>query len=69
MRKSNGVTLVSLVVTIVLMMIIMGIIFSRTNGMGLLNKKDETVNQYYDAESNITQKMNSIKDQWSGILD
>lgn len=69
MRKDSGITLVSLVSTIGLMMIIMGIIFSRTNGMGLLNRKDETVNEYYDEESNITQKMNSIKDQWSGVID
>lgn len=69
MRKNSGVTLISLVATIGLMMIIMGIIFSRTNGMGLLNRKDEAVNKYYDEESNITQKMNSIKDEWSGIID
>ncbi len=67
MQEQNGITLVSLVLTIILMLILVGVTVKITRN-GLLDKKDKAVNEYYSKEKNTTDKIKTIEDEWDGVI-
>ncbi len=68
MSKEKGITLVSLVLTIILIMILAGVTVKITAN-GLLNKKDNIVNEYYSKEKNVTDQIESLNNEWSTIIN
>lgn len=69
MQKQRGITLVSLVLTIILMLILAGLTINVvSSNNGLLNKKNKAVNEYYSEEKNITDKIKTVENEWSGVI-
>lgn len=63
-KKSNsGITLVTLIITIVVMIILSTVVISQINSDGVLEKAKETEESYYLESNNIYNKINKIKNQ------
>ncbi len=63
MKKQNGITLIALVITIVVLIILAGVAISLTlSENGLFNRSREAVNQYKQAEANETNALDGVVD-------
>ena len=67
-KKENGITLVALVVTIIVLLILAGVAISLTIGNnGLFTRAQNAANTWRAAESNEAQTMNSAVDQYDSV--
>lgn len=68
MINEKGITLVSLVVTIVLLGILMAVMTNVTMYNGIIEKKFETQNSYNELMNNVEENIDSIQEQWGNVL-
>ena len=69
-KKENGITLVALVVTIIVLLILAGVAISLTIGNnGLFNRAQNAANTWRAAERNEAQTMNTAVDKYDEIYN
>ena len=69
MNKEKGITLASLVVTIVLMSILAAIMINATLGSNALKEEKELENEYKDLMENTEGQIQSVDDQWKDVME
>lgn len=70
MKNNKGITLLTLVVTIVVLIILAGITINATLGdNGIINKAQESKNKLEDAVNSDQEKLNSLLDEFNNIMD
>ena len=69
MNKEKGITLASLVVTIVLMSVLAAIMINATPGSNALNEEKELENEYKDLMENTEGQIQSVDDQWKDVME
>ena len=69
MNKERGITLASLVVTIVLMSVLAAIMINATLGSNALKEEKELENEYKDLMENTEGQIQSVDDQWKDVME
>lgn len=69
MNKEKGITLASLVVTIVLMSVLAAIMINATLGSNALKEEKELENEYKDLMENTEGQIQSVDDQWKDVME
>ena len=69
-KKENGITLVALVVTIIVLLILAGVAISLTVGNnGLFTRAQNAANTWRDAETTEGQEMDNAVQEYDSIYD
>ncbi len=69
-KKENGITLVALVVTIIVLLILAGVAISLTLGPeGIIDRSKNAVNTYGNSAKNEEKEMNSFYQEYDNTLD
>lgn len=69
-KKENGITLVALVVTIIVLLILAGVAISLTVGQnGLFKRAQNAANTWRDAEATEKQEMTNAVSEYDSIYD
>lgn len=69
MKKQNGITLIALVITIIVLLILAGITISLTVGQrGILNRAQEAGKNYQNAAAKEDEDLRGLNDEIEGII-
>lgn len=69
MKKQNGITLVALVITIIVLLILAGVALATLTGNGsIINNAQNAVNQYNNKASDDGNFLNTIEDMLNAYL-
>lgn len=61
LKSSKGITLVALVITIIVLLILAGVTISIAVRTGLMDKSQNAVDRYLDAEKNETNRLDQVE--------
>ncbi len=68
MKNENGITLVALVVTVILMGILMAFLIKASTFKGLLNEKNKVEQDFNEVLNQTDEKIYSIREQWEDVI-
>lgn len=68
MKNENGITLITIAVTIVIMGILAGLLVRASVGGSLLKKANDVQENYYDMIDDTDEKMENLKQKWDGVI-
>ena len=69
-KKENGITLIVLVITVIVMLILAAVVLNMTLGdNGIIKKAGEAANKYEEAQTNELAMLNNLEDQYNNILN
>lgn len=68
MKRQNGITLVALVITIIILLILAGISIGALKGSGLFNNAQKAKNETEKATQNELNTLNSYTDEMNKLL-
>ena len=68
MKRENGITLITLTVTITLMGILAALLIKATMGTGLIKDVQDKEDDYYNMINDVDGKTKDIEQKWNGII-
>lgn len=68
MNKEKGITLITLVVSIILMGILVAVLVRASVGGNLLNEVQRVEDDYYNMINDTQDKTKDIEQKWEGII-
>ena len=68
MKRENGITLITLAITIILMGVLAALLVRASLGDNLLKKSNEIKENVVDLIDDTDKKTEGIKQKWNGIL-
>lgn len=68
MKREDGITIVSLVVTVIIMSILSAISIKAALDGNILEQKDKIENDFYDSMQETENRMKSEREKWEGII-
>lgn len=68
MKRENGITLITLAITIILMGLLAALLVRASLGNNLLKKSNEIKENVVDLIDDTDKKTEGIKQKWNGIL-
>lgn len=68
MKKEDGITLITLGVTIILMGVLAALLIKATMGTNLLNNVKNVEDDYYNMLNDTQDKTKDIEQKWNGII-
>ena len=68
MKKENGITMISLVITVVIMSILAAILIKATLDGNILEQKDKIENDFYGTMEYTENRIKSEREKWEGVI-
>ena len=68
MKKENGITVISLVITVVVLSILSAVSIKAVIDDNILQQKDKINNDFKETMQNTNDKIKSEKEKWNGII-
>ena len=68
MSKNNGITLISVVITLAIMSILAGLLIKSTIGSNFLKEVNNAEEDFYDLMDENDNKIKNIEEKWEGVI-
>lgn len=68
MKRENGITMISLVITVVIMSILAAILIKATLDSNILEQKNKIENDFFGTMEYTENRMKSEREKWEGII-
>lgn len=68
MKNEKGITLISMIITVMLMALLIGLIIRASNGNELINRSREVSNNLNSVIEETDNKIQKIEEEWEGVL-
>ncbi len=69
MKRENGITVIALVITVIIMSILSAILVKATLNDNIIEKKDKIENDFYDTMQDTENKMKTEREKWKGVIE
>lgn len=69
MKKQNGITLIALVITIIILLILAGITIASLQNSGMFGKSRNAVNSYKNSENEEQVRLNEYENTMNEYID
>ena len=69
MKKQNGITLIALVITIIILLILAGITIASLKNSGMFGKSRNAVNSYKNSENEEQVRLNEYENTMNEYID
>lgn len=69
MKKQNGITLIALVITIIILLILAGITIASLQNSGMFGKSKNAVNSYKNSENEEQVRLNEYENTMNEYID
>ena len=68
MKKENGITIISLALTVIIMSILLSILIRASLDDNLIEQKDKIEDDFYESMQNTENRIKSEREKWEGVI-